>query len=1034
MTDKNVHYGRRVAVLAAASGMGATGGAERFYTGLRDALAAQGCEVDLIAVPADESTFASIIANYDRCRYLDVSSYDLVISTKAPTYAVRHSRHIVYLVHTVRVFYDMFDQAFPAPSPELLQHRQQIQSLDTAALGSASYLFAIGHEVASRLRRWNRLNAEVLHPPLVLGGFRRGSQGDFFFLPGRLHPWKRVDLAIRAVKASSSPLRLLIAGTGEAEADLRRLAGSDRRIQFLGRVSDEELVDYYAGCLAVVFLPLREDYGYVTLEAFSSAKPVITCRDSGEPLQFVSHERTGWICDPTTDGVREAMEYCLAHRDVAKRWGESGAAAISHITWPNVARRLLAAGFDSAGRQAAGEPNVRREVKVAVLDMQPIDPPVGGGRLRLLGLYHAMGDNIRTRYVGTYDWPGESYRQHHLTSGLEEIDVPLSDAHHAAARRLSAEAGGKVVIDLAFPRHGHLSADYVAAARDAIEWADVVIFSHPWVYPLVAERVRSAQLVVYDSHNVEGFLRAQLLDSCNPTERALLREVVAAEYEVGTRADFVLACSPEDKQRFARIYEWPFRKMRVLPNGVMASWISVPTADERRAAKRSIGVGLDKPLAIFIGSPYGPNVEAARFIANALAPALPDLLFVIAGGVGSVLAQPMPSNVICTGSIDEQAKLRWLKASDFGVNPMFSGSGTNIKMFDLMAAGLPIVTTAVGARGISSAGRRPFVVVQPSTARFVEALRRLMADVDEQAARSRDARACVEDGYSWERISPHLGQILLCRLGCISKPYFSVVVPSFDRHEKLVELMECLERQTERSFEVVVVDQSPVRWAENSVSRSFPLTYIHTDVRGAVRARNTGADCAQGTVIAFTDDDCLPDRHWLSSARAHFDANDIVGIEGYIESDHLDDPAYRPVTNVGFEGIGFMTANLFVRTEDFHQLDGFDEAFDLPHFREDTDFGWRLQSIGEVPYARDVKVFHPAQPRHVERESSEVRAKFFEKDALLLAKHPARYRELFELERHWQGTPGFWEHFKRGAELYGVNIEDYLQFYDRGLR
>jgi GT2 family glycosyltransferase len=155
-----------------------------------------------------------------------------------------------------------------------------------------------------------------------------------------------------------------------------------------------------------------------------------------------------------------------------------------------------------------------------------------------------------------------------------------------------------------------------------------------------------------------------------------------------------------------------------------------------------------------------------------------------------------------------------------------------------------------------------------------------------------------------------------------------------------------------------------------------------------------------------------------------------VGVEGAIESDHHDDPAYRQVTNIGFEGVGFMTANLFVRAEAFHRISGFDLDFDRPHFREDTDLGWRLQELGNVPYGRDVRVFHPAQPRALARESEVARAQFFEKDALLLAKHPRRYRELFEREGHWHKTPGFWENFERGARMYSVAIGDFLPYKD----
>jgi len=709
--------------------------------------------------------------------------------------------------------------------------------------------------------------------------------------------------------------------------------------------------------------------------------------------------------------------------------GERGRERTRAVTWPHVARRLLQAAYsarDARSQDRFTQEDEDADIKVAVLDMQPIDPPIGGGRLRLLGLYHALGPGFQTRYVGSYDWPGERFRRQQLSPTLEEIIVPLSEDHHAAASDLARQAAGKVVIDVAFPRLGHLSADYLAAARAAVDWADIVIFSHPWVYPLVAERVRKAQIVVYESHNVEGFLRAQILDGSRPVERELLREIIAAEHQAGLRADLVLACSAADRDRFARVYEWPYQKMRVVPNGVMSGAIRPASDKERQQAKRSLGLKADLPAVLFIGSAYGPNVEAARFIVDRLAPALAEMYFVIAGGVGTELAGSVAKNVQITGTIDEESKLRWLRACDFGVNPMFSGSGTNIKMFDLMAAGLPTVTTAVGARGIERGGRQPFAIAAPNAQAFISVLRRLAADCAVAATMGREARECVDDGYSWERISPFLGTLLRKRLRQGEKPYFSVVVPTFDRHSQLDALMDRLESQTEHDFEVIVVDQSPKRWSGKSLARRFRLTYVHTDVRGAVRARNTGADFAVGRVIAFTDDDCLPEPDWLQSARRHFEARPIVGLEGAIESDHLGDPAFRPVTNIGFEGVGFMTANLFVLAEAFHRINGFDLDFDRPHFREDTDLGWRLWELGEVPYGRDVRVFHPAQPRAVERESQATRARFFQKDALLLSKHPLRYKQLFECEGHWVSTPGFWENFEYGAHLYAVDISEYL--------
>jgi glycosyltransferase involved in cell wall biosynthesis len=674
------------------------------------------------------------------------------------------------------------------------------------------------------------------------------------------------------------------------------------------------------------------------------------------------------------------------------------------------------------------------KLKVAILDMQPISPAVGGGRLRLLGLYHSLGADIDARYVGTYDWPGERYRKQQLTRGLEETTVPLSPEQHQAARELSARVSGKNVIDVAFHTQAHFSPDFIGACHEVIAWADVVVFSHPWVYPLVKTDLRSDQIIVYDSHNVEGLLRAQLLDESAPLERDILLGVVGVEYELCCRADFILACSQDDLVLFSRLYGINASRIRVVPNGVMSGSIKPASVEGRIDARRTLKLREDKSIAIFIGSDYPPNVAAARFIADGLASALPDVLFVIAGGVGQKIANPA-GNVVVTGVIDDGKRSLWLQASDMAVNPMFSGSGTNIKMFDFMAAGLPTITTTIGARGISGESSKVMLVSEPNVESFVKAIRSLSVNSFERLKIGKDARTCVENNYSWEGISPQVGRLLstTSRDRTTPAPQVTVVIPSFERHAQLDELMQCLEAQKFRDFEVVVVDQSREIWPRRRESFGFPVNYWHTHVRGAVRARNTGAFFARGQIIAFTDDDCRPASDWLSAAVGHFLAEPIVGIEGLIESDHLDDPEFRPVTNVGFEGIGFMTANLLVRTEDFMTLGGFDLAFDRPHFREDTDFAWRLLARGRVPYRSDVKVFHPAQPRAIERESLSARARFFEKDALLFGKHPSRYLELFKMEGHWKRSQGFWEHFLRGGKKYGVDLSDFHAFFRESL-
>ncbi|TBR58586.1 hypothetical protein B4U84_22035 [Westiellopsis prolifica IICB1] len=332
----------KIAVVAPRMVSGEVGGAERFHLGLTNSLNSTDTNTDLIQVVIDESTFEAIEESYLRCYDLDLSAYDAVISTKAPTYLVRHHNHICYLQHTIRVFYDMFEKEFPYADATLNSRRELIHKLDTGALRTprTRKVFSQGHEIKHRLLHWNGIDSEVLYPGIVINCAFPGNY-EYIFMPGRLHRWKRVDLVIEAMRYVKHPVHLKIAGTGEDEKQLRILAANDERIEFLGRVPDEELVNLYANALAVPFVPIREDYGYVTLEAFAHAKPVITCEDSGEPLQFVKNGDTGFVVPPHPKEIAKAINYFVENPEKTKSMGHKGKEDTSYITWSNVSQTLL---------------------------------------------------------------------------------------------------------------------------------------------------------------------------------------------------------------------------------------------------------------------------------------------------------------------------------------------------------------------------------------------------------------------------------------------------------------------------------------------------------------------------------------------------------------------------------------------------------------------------------------------------------------------------------------------------------------------
>lgn len=1002
----------KIAVVAPVMQSGERGGAENLYDGLVEALRKEGHDATLVKVPADESSFEKILETYCRCYYLDLDEYDLVISTKAPTYMVRHRNHVSYLLHTIRVFYDMFEKEMNARDPDVQKKRRMILEMDKYGLSPTRIKkhYVNGTPVYRRMidadEYWKEIPFSALHHPPKLDRFKEPQAGEIVFFPGRLHRWKRPELVIQAMQYVKHDIQLIISGRGEDEQKYREMAKGDDRIKFIGWADDGTMADLYSRSIVVPFVPVGEDYGLITVEAFNANKPVITCTDSGEPANIVKDGESGFVVDPDPARIAEKINYLVEHPEETKRMGEAGYASIKDVTWKHVVSELL----DGVSISPAGDSPP--EVSVLITDMQPIEPALGGGRLRLKGLYFNMPPEIRASYVGTYDWKGEKYRKISISGGLTETTIPLSDEHFAMNEHIGKLLPGKNIIDLIFPLLVESSPDYLREVYDRALRSDVIVFSHPWLYPAIDSRMDlKKKVVIYDSHNVEYLLRDKILGE-QPFARCVSQQIKFVEGALCRAADLVLACSEEDRQSFTSVYGVDPEKILVVPNGVDVNSVRPATAEQKKEYKKKLSIS--GPAAIFVASLYQPNVQAARYIVDVLADKCPGVTFLIVGGVGEALGDCAKPNVKVCGVVPYDRKNMLLAAADLGINPMFFGSGTNIKMFDFMAAGLPVISTPVGARGIES--RDTLVVADPES--FPGEIARLLSDRALYDRLSRNGLDLVTQQYDWNKISYRLGRKILETYAKRS-PYFSVVIPTIRGPEYVGRIFDRLNRQTFEDFEVVLVDTSGGdNEAEYRRMARFSMKYLSRDHYGPGKARNEGIRFARGKVVAFTDDDCLPDDKWLANARRYFDSEQNIGLEGLVSTDvqKLADKGYRTITNRNYEGIGFMTANLFVRRDVLRRIGGFDNRFERA-FREDTDMAWRALEYGKIPYGRDAEVYHPPHKRDIAGESSDERDKMFMYDALLFAKHPEQFVRMLKLEGHYMNNKNYWKYFMEGYRV-----------------
>lgn len=336
------------------------GGAETLVSTLIKELKERGHEADTVELPLSLANKEHLPTQAALWRSIDLTSFggrpvDLVIATKFPSYYAKFPLKSVWLVHQHRSAYELYGTRFSDlsddPKDEAL--RRMIVDGDTKVLSESSFLSGISKNVVDRIAKFNSLNGEVLYPPLPLGQrYQCGAQEDYILSVGRLCSIKRVDLAIKALPIVHNFVKLKVVGTPDESGVMEYFKNEiDKhhlwdRVEFLGRVSDEELISLYSNALGVYYAPFDEDYGYVTLESFASGKPVITAKDSGGVLEFVKHEENGLVLEPTSDAIGHGINKLVSDKNGAKEMGQRGREFIEQsglLThgWDQVISRLL---------------------------------------------------------------------------------------------------------------------------------------------------------------------------------------------------------------------------------------------------------------------------------------------------------------------------------------------------------------------------------------------------------------------------------------------------------------------------------------------------------------------------------------------------------------------------------------------------------------------------------------------------------------------------------------------------------------------
>jgi len=313
-----------------------------------------GHQADLMLTP--QNRFGRQFQAYWANRFTDVGVDGLgrpihqVISFRFPSFAVKHPHHVCWLNHRLREYYDLWEMLYAQLGTkgrikESLR-RRFFHAWDTRLLKhNVSRVYAQSRTIQQRLEHWGRIPSQVLYPPPPQRGYRTEGYDNFIFSVSRLQKIKRLDLLIEAFhKVRSRDLKAYIIGEGPEAENLTALIkkyGLEKKVFLLGKSDEATVISLYARCRAVYFAPLREDYGFVTGEAFKSRKPVITTSDSGGPAELVNDGESGFIASPDPTELAECFDRLSDDPALAERLGGNAYAFISKITWEKTVEKLI---------------------------------------------------------------------------------------------------------------------------------------------------------------------------------------------------------------------------------------------------------------------------------------------------------------------------------------------------------------------------------------------------------------------------------------------------------------------------------------------------------------------------------------------------------------------------------------------------------------------------------------------------------------------------------------------------------------------
>lgn len=676
----------------------------------------------------------------------------------------QHNKPRIY--NSYNVEYLLMNQIFQGPSKDSLL--KFIKSLESDLLQIAQLTFATSEEEKLSFCDIYRCNPSQIY--LAPNGFEP-DKIDSYSIPQEINSDYISNKPIIIFMGSGHPPNIE-AGIFICEEIAPKLLNFDffimgsvckyiktvsENIKLLGFITDADKRRLLSSC-SVAINPMFSGAGtnLKMLDYMAAAAPIVTTKIGARGLS---------LCSGTDALIVEHQEFSIAisklvsDEKLAKKLGKHAKQiAFDHYTWQSIADSIAPSIQALLNKSIVPFKKSRPRNKLLVINDFSVAHAVGGGQIRIKELLTELATNFDITLLCLSDLP--EYTETIIKENFLEVCVPKTASHRLA------EAEKNVLSYISI--NDIVAADYCLYNSlfrqlylQYAATATAIIFEHPYLAPMLT-LLPHKKTVIYSSLNCEFHLKKEILKSRLDFE-ILLNRVNELEKKLLEIADLIVCVSKADRDCFAN--NFPDQNYLVIENGVrcdnykglIGTLLRIPDVNPNNSS-----------LALFVGSSHKPNIDAAYYIRDVLAPALPDMLFGIIGSVCDVLRHhTYPSNVWLFGILDEDVKNYLMRNATIAINPLFTGGGSSLKVPDFFAAGLPLISTEVGVRGYDLLNGTHYL--QANSSNFVEHVRQLAFDMQLQEILRQNSLAFVKENLDW----PILGVRYTAALNLlIKKSYF----------------------------------------------------------------------------------------------------------------------------------------------------------------------------------------------------------------------------------------------------------------------